>query len=155
MPLLQHVIDSADAIAAETVSALKQLRGDGGSPPHAIRPDGLSKLVRLLGEAAREREQGRDGVGRQLVRTAMDHGRERARDGFSDDLLFREYYLLRRALWQSLRQLNPGEAADTILRIDAEITMASAASLHGLHASGSRDCDEALVDRIASRWPAA
>ncbi len=120
--------------------------------PQPMDEDGLSDLIRLLAEAARDRERGEEGASKALIRAALIHGRERRGNGFSEDLLFREYHLLRRGLWERLREVGPRDAADAILRIDAEITMATAASLHGFHTEGTPTVDEELVEQLASRW---
>lgn len=155
MPILQKVIDAAPALAVGVVSDWDTLATNSPwlNVPQPLDEDGLAELIRLLAEAARERESGsRKGASRQLIRAALRHGRERRDDGFSEDLLFREYHLLRRGLWERLSDIGPDEAGEAILRIDAEITMATAASMHGFHTEGAPEPDPELVEMLTQRW---
>lgn len=67
-------------------------------------------------------------------------------------MLFREYHLLRQGLWKHLKRANLEDATETIIRIDSEITMATAVSLHGLVTSPDDVDDDALVEELAKRW---
>ena len=79
-----------------------------------------------------------------LVAAAAKHGRTRFEQGFDQALLFTEYHLIRTALWHYIRS-KYSQAADTMLRIDAAITVATSASLFGFH----RDELE-----TSGQWPA-
>lgn len=72
---------------------------------------------------------------RALVEAGLTHGEHRAMLGLPDQVIFAEYDLLRRALWRFLSPEEPPteRAGRAILRIDAAISLATRASIVGLH----------------------
>lgn len=156
MPLTPDVVAVADTVATLVVAAWLELPPAARltSRPDPIDEDHLPQLIRTLGETAlarREREQDYEyAPPKPLILEAIRHGRERRDDGFNEDMLFREYHLVRRGLWEELKRRDPAAAAETIMRIDVEMSMATAASLHGFLAA-SEDA-EALADQLAARW---
>lgn len=156
MPLTEDVIDAAPALAAAVVQewATAADRFNWRGIRKAIDEDHLADLVRRLGEAALARQDGASGPSRELVWTAVLHGVGRREDGFTEEMLFQEYYLLRRCMWGALKRKSPESAAETIMRIDAEITMATNASLQGFHLENRDLIGERLLDEIAKRWSA-
>lgn len=73
---------------------------------------------------------------RRLLHTAVRHGETRLSQGFPDSLIYQEYYLLRKAIRSHLREQNAtGDllASETIIRIDAALSLATKASLRGYH----------------------
>ena len=155
MPLSSLVLEEAPRLAAAVV---REWRRDAASfgwsgTEDSIDEDHLAELIQALAASALARDSGPPDAARALVRTAVLHGRERREDGFTEEMLFREYHLLRRGLWEELRKNDPDSAGDTILRIDAEITLATGASLRGYHWEDEEELDEEeLVDDILERW---
>lgn len=115
--------------------------------PEQIDFDHLPELIASLADVALARSSDPE-VRRRKIWAAARHGEERRRDGFHEELLFREYDLLRRALWQYIRDHHGINQPSTnvILAIDSGISLAASASLRGFH----RDAFES-----AGRWPAA
>lgn len=152
MPLSADVIEKAPELAAGVVRDWSRLKEQAPwSGPDPIGVDHLEDLIRQLGEAALARKNN-GSASKELIREAFEHGRARRDDGFTDDMLFREFHLIRQGLWEQLKRSDPEDAATTIMRIDAEITMATAASMHGFFSSPDEVDDDALVETIARRW---
>ena len=155
MPLTKDIIEAAPNLAADVVREWAAMNGSQWPrPSEPIDANDLVALIRRLGEAALTREGERGKPTRDLIRVAIQHGRERRADGFTEEMLFREYHLLRRGLWSELKQTNPELASETIIRIDAEISMATCASLRGFHSLPDLAGDEMLVEEIARNWQA-
>lgn len=153
MPLAEKIAE----VAAELAEGVAHdWNAEAAKSPHLEIPkpvdaNRLADLIVLLTKAAEERRSGDYGPDfREMIRAAIRHGRDRRDDGFSEDLLLAEYHLLRRAVWEHLKSISPLGAAETILRIDAEITVATSASLHGFQAVEEEEED--LVEGIATRW---
>lgn len=84
---------------------------------------------------------------RAAVRIAARHGEHRFTQGASEEILSREYELLRWSLWRRLRDRSPSDvASQAIIRLDSALTLTHGASLRGFH----RDSIERNGD-----WPAA
>lgn len=115
--------------------------------PESIDFDHLAELIASLADVALDRSMDPE-VRRRKIWAAARHGQERRESGFHEELIFREYDLLRRALWQYIRDHHGTSQPSTnvILAIDSGISLAAAASLRGFH----RDAFEA-----AGRWPQA
>ncbi len=113
--------------------------------PPDLDQDHLPQLVRDLADAALADGES-DDARRRLVWTAVEHGAQRRRCGFAENLIYTEYHLLRRTLWRYLRERFPESpgTVEAILRIDAAITISSSGSLLGFH----RDTLEQV-----GRWP--
>jgi hypothetical protein len=70
----------------------------------------------------------------EKVWAAARHGEERREQGLDEAQILTEYHLLRRAIWQFVRQnISPGKAFEAISRIDTAISLATMASLRGYH----------------------
>jgi hypothetical protein len=106
--------------------------------PDLISAIADTALCTLFGETERN----------ALVWVAVEHGRQRRSHGYQDDLLYREYSLLRRALWHVIRHrfARTGLASEAVIRVDAAITLATGGSLRGYY----QQTLEATGD-----WPAA
>jgi hypothetical protein len=71
---------------------------------------------------------------RDKVHAAAEHGRQRRKAGFDDEVIFQEYYGIRNALWTLIRPRYPDtRAAEAMLRMDTAISVALRASLVGFH----------------------
>lgn len=126
------------------------------SLPEDLDQDHLPDLIRRMVVASLctdfERERCRD-----LIASAASHGEHRARQGFEENLIYREYHLLRRALWNRLKD-GYGEGAGAYyasMRLDTISTIATAGALHGMH----REELEAqgrwpgILEEIMTEWP--
>lgn len=124
--------------------------------PPGLDHDHLPNLVRSLASAGLCTDYDSELCDR-MVRDSAEHGKYRAEQGFSDSLLYREYHLLRRALWQQLTE-DHGESATVYyatMRVDALISLANSAALYGLN---WRSLEEEgrwpdVLDEILEQWP--
>jgi hypothetical protein len=114
--------------------------------PDTHRLDSLPEVVTGLIEAAvcgpEERE-----MHRRKVWAAAEHGHQRREQGFPQELLLTEYYLMREAIWRVLKGEHSHEDRTTaILRIDAALNLATRGSLAGYHREEYEK---------AGKWPGA
>lgn len=124
--------------------------------PERIDFDHLPELIASLADVALDRSTD-PLTRRRKIWAAARHGSERRADGFHEELIFREYDLLRRALWQYIRDHHgvSQPCTNVILAIDSGISLAASASLRGFH----RDAFEAAgkwpgaVEELLERWP--
>lgn len=124
--------------------------------PPGLDHDHLPELIESLAGAALCTEFDRD-LCRKVVHYSAVHGRHRGEEGLTDTLLYREYHLLRRALWQRLKD-DHGETAAVFyatMRMDALISLANSAALYGLNWAA---LDEAgrwphVLDELLDEWP--
>jgi hypothetical protein len=91
-----------------------------------------------------------------LVRAAAKHGEDRHAQHFPEAVMNREYALLRRSMWELLKENldDRGDAATAMIRFDTALQLAAAASLRGyfratLEAAGQ--WPDAL-DALARDW---
>lgn len=131
-----------------------------GEPWQALPPgldhNHLPGLIESLAGAALCTEFDRD-LCRKMVHDSAEHGKHRAREGLDDGLLYREYHLLRRALWQQMKE-DHGDNATVYyatMRLDALISLANSAALHGLNWN---QLDEEgrwphVLDELLEKWP--
>lgn len=153
MPLTQNIIDAAPDVVAGVVREWSRLApADWQARREPIDSNGLEGLVRRLCEAALTRDARPGRPTRELIRAAIQHGRERRRIGFSEEMLVREYHLLRRACWNVLSKKGWQQASETLMRIDNEISLATSACLRGFHRSEDIIGDELLVEEVARNW---
>lgn len=129
-----------------------------GAPlPRELDLDSLPELIRILARAAHSGPK--DPASEELIRVAIKHGKDRRRAGYADNLIFREYHLLRRYVWDELRKSKESQDAvvKAILHIDAAMTAATAASALGFHLEDKPMDEETLIKRIVKDWtmPAA
>jgi hypothetical protein len=106
-------------------------------PWHRIPPnldqDHLPEMITAIADAAL-RTFFDHAERRDLAWVAARHGEHRASQGVSEEVLSREYQLLRWALWRRLKPKgSPAEASEAIIRIDSALTLAHGASLRGFH----------------------
>ncbi len=102
--------------------------------PDELSHDHLPDLVAAVIEAAVCTEFAEAPL-RAVVMAAAEHGDQRRAAGFAEGLIFREYYLLRSALWTVLEArwgAEPG-VFDVLARVDSSITAATGGSLRGFH----------------------
>lgn len=131
-----------------------------GEPWQSLPPDldhdHLPELIRSLAAAGLCTDFDRD-LCRSMVRHSAEHGKHRAREGMSDALLYREYHLLRRALWDHMKREH-GETATVYyatMRLDALVSLANSAALHGLNWE-TLDRDGRwpdVLDELLDEWP--
>lgn len=143
------------------VAIIDHWQAIGQSEPwHAIPDDldynHLPKLIRELAGAALCTEFD-PMLCRQVVQSSALHGQHRGEEGLDDTLLYREYHLLRRALWRQLKE-DHGETTTVYyatMRVDALISLANAAALYGLYRprlEAERRWPDVLEELLES-WP--
>ncbi|HUG38845.1 MAG TPA: RsbRD N-terminal domain-containing protein [Longimicrobiales bacterium] len=96
------------------------------------------------------------GACRDMLAAAATHGEHRARQGFDESLIYREYHLLRRALWARMKS-DHGESANVYyasIRMDAISTLATAGALHGMHRTELEEQGRwpAVLEEIMTEW---
>lgn len=104
------------------------------SVPTEDRLDHLPETIQRLTEAALVHPTDPE-AHRKCVRDAAIHGEHRREHGFAEPVLFKEYEILREALWRYVRGItdDPDARLEAITRLDTAITLASRASLYGFH----------------------
>jgi hypothetical protein len=93
---------------------------------------------------------------RAKVFAAAEHGRQRRKAGFNDDVVFHEYYGIRNALWSIVKPRYSDErGAQAMLRMDTAISVALRASLVGFHEQDFHDRAEAeaRLEELARESP--
>ena len=124
--------------------------------PDDLDHDHLPELIRGLAGAALGTEF-EASVCRRVLSTSAEHGHHRSREGLEEALIYREYHLLRRALWEQLKEEH-GETATVFyaaMRLDALIGLATAAAMHGWN---RRDLERrgrwpGALEDLLDRWP--
>ncbi len=146
--------ERAAAIAARIAESwLGRAIEELGAPlPAELDLDSLPELIRTLARAAHEGPK--DPASEELIRVALKHGKDRRSAGYADNIIFREYHLLRRYLWDELKKSKEPQDAivAAILHIDAAMTAATAASAHGFHLEDHPQDEEALIKRLVKDW---
>ena len=144
----------ADAIARKLVdrwdrSAEQEL---GQKLPAGLDLDSLPELIRALAAAAPVGPE--DPAAVEMIRIALEHGKDRRHAGYADGVIFREYHLLRRFLWDELKQVGASQQAivGAILHIDTAMTAATSGSIHGYYLI-DRPTDEDELVRKPTRGP--
>jgi hypothetical protein len=91
----------------------------------------------------------------ELVDASVTHGEHRYQQGVAEEILAREFELLRWALWRRLKGESAIEdASQGIIRLDSALTLAHGASLRGYHRreiEAAGDWNEALR-RYIEEW---
>lgn len=127
------------------------------SLPDGLDYDHLPQLIRQLAAASLCTEYDRT-LCEHVVQTAVLHGVHRADQGFGENLIHREYHLMRRALAREMTAEH-GETADTYyanMRIDALISVAASAALRGVHQPDELDDGDRrreVASEILDAWP--
>ena len=91
-----------------------------------------------------------------ILRYSALHGDHRNTEGFQEGFIYTEYHLLRRSLWQYVRErLDANTSMAVITRIDAAISLATMAGLRGFHCRTFEERGDwpAARDRLLSAWP--
>ena len=151
---LSGLEEHAAAIAARIAESwLERSEDELGAPlPKELDLDSLPELIRNLARAAHAGPK--DPASEELVRVAIKHGKDRRKAGYADNLIFREYHLLRRYIWDELRKSKESQDAvvKAILHVDAAMTAATAASALGFHLEDKPMDEETLIKRILKDW---
>ena len=112
----------------------------------AERIDHLAPLLDSLFRAVLEETANRT-YRAAMIRDAAAHGEERRAQGYDEEIILEEYYLIRELLWTELRaRLPAADAAPIIVRVDAALSLASAACLRGMHRTSLE---------ATGKWPGA
>ena len=158
MPAYRKPLEAMEARAAALATRIAETWRErseevlGAPLPKELDLDSLPELIRTLARAAYSGPG--DPAPEEMVRIAIKHGMHRRATGYADNIIFREYHLLRRYIWDELRKSdNPQEAVvAAILRIDAAMTTATAASAHGFHLQDKEIDQEKLLRRLLRDW---
>jgi hypothetical protein len=101
--------------------------------PDTHRLDSLPEVITGLIEASVCAPDDRS-LHRKKVDAAAEHGYQRLLQGFEQELVLTEYYLMREAIWRVLkREGSLADRTEAILRIDSALNLATRASLAGYH----------------------
>lgn len=101
--------------------------------PEGERIDGLPQVLESLITVALF-DPLRTEAHEKLVHVAGLHGIQRRDTAQPGDVIFREYYLLRNAIWSVLsRESRDPDVYDAMIHLDAAINTALRASLFGFH----------------------
>ena len=157
--LCDRIVREAHDIADQIINRWTEI---ARSEPWLALPDDLDfdhlpELIQNMARAALCTDFDH-GHCRALLMTAATHGDHRAREGFEEELIYREYHLLRRALWTRMKQQH-GETADVYyasMRLDTISTLAATGALHGMH---QREFKEQgrwpdVLEDVMADWPA-
>lgn len=124
--------------------------------PEDLDFDHLPQLIRALASAALCTDFDRT-LCRRALDLAAEHGEHRAEQGFSDDLIHREYHLLRRALARQVQDEHGGSGKTyyASMRLDALVSLVGAGALHGLHRDEleSQGRWPGILGDLLARWP--
>lgn len=134
--LCRSLQSDADTIADEIVDSWKDISDSEQwlELPEQLDHDHLPDMIRSLAEAGLCTDFQRKAC-HKVGQIAAEHGAHRATEGFGENLIYREYHLLRRALASTMKERH-GESATVYyasMRVDVLVSLASAAALHGLH----------------------
>lgn len=157
LDLCETVKGNARAIAVQIVSRWREIAD--AEPWLALPPeldfDHLPELIRALAAAALCTEYER-GLCRAAAGLAAEHGATRAEQGFGENLIHREYHLLRRALAERMKR-DHGENATVYyatMRLDALVSVVAAAALYGFNRSAIDDARwPDILDDLLDDWP--
>lgn len=151
---LEAMEEKAAALAKRIAETWQERSAEvlGAPLPKELDLDSLPELIRMLSRAAYSSPG--EPAPEELVRIAIKHGVHRRSAGYADNIIFREYHLLRRYLWDELKKSDHAQEAivGAILRIDAAMTTATAASAHGFHLEDKEIDQEKLVKRLVREW---
>lgn len=149
---------SADDLALAVVQRWEELSEaeEWLALPDDLDMNHLPALIRSLADSALLSDFSRREC-RRVVDAAALHGQHREEAGFAEDLIFREHHLLRRALWNQLRE-RFGENAQTFyaaMRLDTVIGLATTASLQGYHWKKLEEHGRwpRALDELLEEWP--
>lgn len=150
----KYLRDNATQIAQETLAGWSELaeHEPWQKLPQGLDMDHLPQLIACLAETSLITFFGSD-ERRALAENAVKHGQHRFNEGVTDDVLQREYELVRWGLWSRVKeQAPPRTASEAIIRLDSAMTFALGATLRGYHRhtiQETSDWSEALARYIA------
>jgi hypothetical protein len=124
--------------------------------PEDLDHDHMPQLIRAMAAAALGTEFDRS-LCERVVDLAAQHGYHRSREGLDEALIYREYHLLRRALWERLKTQH-GENATVYyaaMRLDTLISLTTAAAVHGWNREGLTDVGRwpDALEELLTDWP--
>lgn len=131
----KYLKDNATQVARETLDGWNTLaeREPWQRLPQGLDMDHLPQLIACLADAALLTFFGMD-ERHALAENAVKHGLHRYNEGVADDVLQREYELVRWGLWSRVKhQVPPRVASEAIIRLDSAMTFALGATLRGYH----------------------
>lgn len=154
--IADYLAQNGKQLAEEIVDAWTDLgrREPWHRLPENLDQDHLPQLIPAIGDAALRTLFG-EAERRHLLDLGVKHGMHRYTEGVAEEILAREWELLRWALWHRIRHLAPlSDASEAIIRIDSALTFVQGASLRGYHRhniEATSDWDEMLA-RFLDDW---
>ena len=129
--IADHIIENIDEIVGRWITL--QIDEPWVQLPMRDLIDHLPAVITALVGASLS-EPGSADRHRAKVKAAAEHGRQRRRAGFEQEVIFQEYYGIRNALWAVVRpRYSEARGAEAMLRMDSAISVALRASLLGFH----------------------
>lgn len=120
------------ALIAERIK-LAMAREPWGNLPEDQRVDHLPKLVEALLQTAFDAAEDEKRSAR-VLELGRIHGLDRRYQGFDEEVVLAEYYLLRSEACNGLRTFHAEDELESVIpKLDAAISSATMASLRGLH----------------------
>lgn len=94
---------------------------------------------------------------RRKLYAASEHGQTRREQGFPQELVLTEFYLLREAIWRILQRHLPDDATGAVMRVDTALSTATRASLAGFHRQELERLGQwpAVIERLLETSPIA
>lgn len=155
--LAQYLATNADEIADDMVGAWQEVgeREPWHRVPENLDQDHLPEMIRELARTALADFFAPD-ARRELVRVGAIHGEHRFQQGVAEEILSREYEMLRFSLRNRLRRhADAQRASEALIRLDSAMTLAHGASLRGFHRDHIATKPgryEAELERYAAEW---
>jgi hypothetical protein len=158
---MDSIADIYALIRSDTDAVMKRWRHAVATEPglmgaRDLDVDSLPELIGTAVDVLDERPDP-DTARRNLLHWALEHGRHRICEGVPDDMLFKEYHVLRYALWDTIRERHGANRNSTavITKLDAVLSVAARASLRGYYhehfEKGGVDTAENLLED--GPWP--
>ena len=143
--IADHILENIDEIVSRWITL--QIDEPWVQLPRRDLVDHLPEVITALVGASLSEPRNADRH-RAKVRAAAEHGRQRRRAGFDQEVIFQEYYGIRNALWAVVRpRYSETRGAEAMLRMDSAISVALRASLLGYHERGL-PLGEPLYERL-------
>ncbi|MEX0891081.1 MAG: hypothetical protein WEB88_02845 [Gemmatimonadota bacterium] len=150
-----------DSVRNDTDAVMKRWRHSVATEPglmgaRELDVDALPELISTALDVLEERPD-QETSRRNLLKWTLEHGHYRIRESVPDDMLFKEYHVLRYALWDTIRERHGTNrlTSTVITQLDAVLSVASRASLRGYYhehfETGGEDMAENLLED--GPWP--
>lgn len=152
----EYLKGNATQVAEETLNDWTALseREPWHKLPQGLDMDHLPELIVCLVDASVLTFFGVD-EREALAKNAVKHGQHRFDEGVAEDVLQREYELVRWGMWRRVKQqAAPRLASEAIIRLDSAMTFALGATLRGYHRNAIEDTGDwsEAIARYIAEW---